>query len=142
MFPWVRTQTATSKMPFSLVDDLRCRQNRRLADGGNPHSKLPRLKLLDLKPTTGDFWNRPDIAAEQHAVAAKHWLKRAPLGFRREVATRGRAGSRATFATLAARAKQQWLFVVITPLEHDVYPHFKPPAAQGWALGRYVNSVN
>ena len=39
-----------------------------------------------------------------------NWLKRAPLGFRREVAARGCAGSRATFATLAAWAKQQRLF--------------------------------
>ena len=37
-----------------LVDALGRRQGRRLACGGDPHSKLPRL--LGLKPTTGDFW--------------------------------------------------------------------------------------
>ena len=43
----------------SLVDDLRRRQNRRLAEGSDPHSKLP--QLLHLKPTTGDFWCHLDI---------------------------------------------------------------------------------
>ena len=38
-------------------------------------------------------------------MTAKHWLKRAPLSFRREVAAHARAGLRATFATLAAQAK-------------------------------------
>ena len=45
-----------------LVDDLRRRQRLRLAEGGDPHSKLPRL--LELKPTTGRLWYRPDMTAE------------------------------------------------------------------------------
>ena len=36
-----------------LVVDLHRRQERRLADGSDPHSKLPRL--LELPPTTGKF---------------------------------------------------------------------------------------
>ena len=49
-----------------LVDDLRRRQSRRLAEGSDPHSKLPRL--LELTPTTGKLIKhsyRPDMTAEQ-----------------------------------------------------------------------------
>ena len=53
-----------------LVDDLRRGQSRQLAEGGDMHSKLP--GLLDLKPTTSDFWYRPDMTAEPHAVTARH----------------------------------------------------------------------
>ena len=73
----------------SLADDLRRPQKRRLAYSGDPHSKLPRL--LDLRPMAGDFWYRPDITAEHHAVAARHWLARALLSFRQEVMARGHA---------------------------------------------------
>ena len=130
-----------------LVDGLRRRQGRRLAEGGDPHSKLPRL--LDLQPTTGRNWYRPDMTAEHHAATAKEWLMRALLSFRQETAARGRAGSRAAFDALAARGKQRWLFVepcmrdplMVTPLDHGTHPHFKLPQAQGRALQRYVNAV-
>ena len=130
-----------------LVVDLRRRQDRRLAEGGDPHSKLPRL--LDLPPTTGKFWFRPDMTAEHHAATIQHWGKRAPHSFRQATVPRGQAGSRTSFDTLAARAKQQWLFVepcmreplMVTPLESNSHPHFKPPPAQGWALKCYENEV-
>ena len=130
-----------------VVDDLRRRQNRWLAEGGDPHSKLPRL--LDLQPTTGSLWYRPDMTAEHHALTARHWHTRAPLIFRQETAARGRAGSRSAFAALAACVKQQWLFVepcmwgplMVTPLGHGPHLHFKLPQAQGWALKRYDNAV-
>ena len=83
----------------SLVDDLRRRQNRRLTEGGDTHSKLPRL--LELQSTTGKHWYRPHMTAEHHAVTIRHWEMRAPLSFREETAARGQAGSRTTFATLA-----------------------------------------
>ena len=59
---------------LGLVGDLRRRQGRRLACSGtnDPHSKLPRL--LDLKSTTGDFWNRPDMTVGHHVVTSRHWL--------------------------------------------------------------------
>ena len=111
-----------------LVDDLGRRQSRRLAEGDDPHSKLPRL--LELKPTTGKHWYRPDMTAQHHAVTVRDWEKRAPLSFRAQTAARGRAGSRATFAAQLARARQQWLLVepcvheplMITPLSHDEDP--------------------
>ena len=53
----------------SLVDDLRCRQRRRLAEGGDPHSKLPRL--LELTPTTGKLWYRPDMTAEHQCCTTR-----------------------------------------------------------------------
>ena len=89
------------------------------------------------------------MTAEHHAVTARHWLAHAPLGFRQEVAACGRPGSRPTFATRAACARQQWLFVepcmqeplMVTPLGSDVHPHFKLPNAQGRALKRYENMV-
>ena len=120
-----------------LVDVLRHRQNRRLEEGSDPHSKLPHLS--ELQPTTGKNWYRPDMTAEHHAATAKHWIVRAPLSFRQETATHGRAGSRAAFADLAARAKQRWLFVepcvrdplMVTPLDQGLHPHFKPLQAQG-----------
>ena len=82
---------------------------------------------------TGDFWYRPDMTAEPHAVTTRHWLTRAPLSFCQETAARGRAGSRTAFAALSTRAKQQWLFVepcmreplMVMPLRHGVHPHFK-----------------
>ena len=125
----------------SLVDDLRRRQNRRLAEGGDPHSKLPRL--LELQPTTGKQWYRPDMTAEHHAATVRDWEKRAPLSFCQQTAACGHAGSRTTFATLSARARQQWLLVepcmreplMLTPLDYDTHPHFKRPPPQGWSLG-------
>ena len=131
----------------SLVDDLRGRQRLRLAEGGDPHSKLPRL--LELKPTTGKLWYRPDMTAEQHAATVQHWEARAPLGFRQMTAPRGRAGSRTNFSTLAARAKQRWLLVepcvrdplMVTPLGPSPHPHFKPPPEHGWALQCYDREV-
>ena len=130
-----------------LVDDLRGRQRLRLAEGGDPHSKLPRL--LGLKPTTSKLWYRPDMTAEQHAATVQHWEARAPLGFRQLTAPRGQAGSRANFSTLAARAKQQWLLVepcvheplMVTPLGSSSHPHFKTPPAHGWALQCYDREV-
>ena len=59
-----------------------------------PGSKPSLRRRLDLKSTTGDFWYRPDMTAEHHAVTVRHWLVRAPLGFHQEVAAYGRAGSR------------------------------------------------
>ena len=122
-----------------LVADLRRRQERRLAEGGDPHSKLPRL--LELPPTAGKHWYRPEMTAEHHAAPVQHLDKRAPLEqLRRATAPRGLAGSRtATFGALVARAKQQWLFVepcmreplMITPLGQGSHPHFKPPPPQG-----------
>ena len=130
-----------------LVDDLRRQQGRRLAGGGEPRSKLPRLS--ELQPMTGKNWYRPDMTAEHHAATAKHWLVRAPLSFCQETATRGRAGSRAAFADLAARAKQRRLFIepcvrdplMVAPLDQGPHPHFKLPQAQGWDLLRYANAV-
>ena len=87
-----------------LVEGLRSRQRRQLAEGGDPHSKLPRL--LDLPPTTGKFWFRPGMTAEHHAATIQHWDKRAPRSFRQATAPRGQACSRTNFDTLAARAKQ------------------------------------
>ena len=89
------------------------------------------------------------MRAEHHATTIQHWDKRASLSFRQETAPRGRAGSRTTFGTLVARAKQRWLFVEpcmreplrITPPEHGSHPHFKLPPAQGWALKRFDNEV-
>ena len=88
-----------------LVDDLRHQQNRRLAEGGDLHSKLPHL--LDLPLVTGKHWYRPNVTAEHHAVTVHHWDTPAPPIFRQETAARGRAGSRAAFAALAPCAKQQ-----------------------------------
>ena len=130
-----------------LVDDLGRRQSRRLAEGDDPHSKLPRL--LELKPTTGKHWYRPDMTAQHHAVTVRDWEKRAPLSFRAQTAARGRAGSRATFTAQLARARQQWLLVepcmreplMITPLSHDEHPHFKRPPPQGWSHGCYGAAV-
>ena len=87
------------------MDDLRRRQRMRVAEGGDPHSKLPRLS--ELTPTTGKYWYRPDMTAEHHAATVRDWEKRAPLSFRTQTAARGRAGSRATFDTQLARARQQ-----------------------------------
>ena len=123
----------------SLVDDLRRRQRLRLAEGGDPHSKLPRL--LELAPMTGKFWYRPDMTAEHHAATVRDWVKRAPSSFRAQTAVRGRAGSRATFDTKLTHARQQWLFVepcmreplMITPLNSEEHPHFKRPPPQGWS---------
>ena len=89
VFPQVRIDPDGNIKDAGLVEDLRRRQNRRLACGADPHSKLPRL--LDLKPTMGDFWyistsgTCSDMTAEHHAVTAKHWLTRAPLSFCPEV---------------------------------------------------------
>ena len=121
--------------------------DRRLTESGDLHSKLPRL--LELQPTTGKHWYHPGMTAEHHAATVRHWEKRAPLSFPQETAARGHAGSRTTFATLAARARQQWLFVepcmreplMITPLGHGSHPHFKLPQAQGWALKCFDNAV-
>ena len=63
--------------------------------------------------------------------------------------SRGQAGPRTNFDTLAARAKQQWPFVepcmceppMVTPLKSNSQPHFKPPLAQGWPLQCYENEV-
>ena len=116
-----------------LVDDLRRRQKLRLVEGGDPHSKLPRL--LELTPTTGKLWYRPDMTAEHHAATVQDWEKGAPSSFRRQTAARGHAGLRTTFATRLSHAKQQWLLVepcmrdplMITPLGQDAHPHFKRP---------------
>ena len=64
-----------------IVDDLRRRQSRRLAEGGDPHSKLPRL--LELTPMTGKLWYRPDMTAEHHAATVEPWGKYAPHSFAR-----------------------------------------------------------
>ena len=131
----------------SLMDDLRRRQTRRLAAGGDPHSKLPRL--LELTTTTGKHWYRPDMTAEHHAATVQDWAKRAPSSFRRQTAARGQAGSRATFDTQLACARQQWLLVepcmreplMITPLGQDEHPYFKRPPPQGWSHGCYGMAV-
>ena len=89
------------------------------------------------------------MTAEHHAVTAKHRRVRAPLSFCQETAACGRAGSRAAFADLAARAKQRWLFVepcvreplMVTPLGQDPHPHFKLLQVQGWDLRRYASAV-
>ena len=83
-----------------LVDDLRRQQGRRLAEGADPHSKLPHLS--DLQPTTVRNWYRPDMTAEHHAATAKDWLVRAPLSFHQETAACGCTGSHAAFGALAA----------------------------------------
>ena len=122
-----------------LVDDLRRRQRLRLAEGGDPHSKLHRL--LEIAPTTGKLWYRPDMTAEHHASTVQDWERRAPLSFRAQTAVRGRAGSRSSFATQLARARQEWLFVepcmreplMVTPLGSNVHPHFKRPPPHGWS---------
>ena len=88
----------------SLVDDLRQRQRLRLAEGGDPHSKLHRL--LEIAPTTGKLWYRPDMTAEHHASTVRDWEQRAPLSFRAQTAARGRAGSRSTFNAQLARARR------------------------------------
>ena len=91
---------------------------------------------------TGKLWYCPDMAAEHHAATAQHWEKHVPHGFCQMTASHGQAGSRTNFGSLAARAKQQWLFVepcmceplMVTLLKSTSHPHFKPPPAQGWAL--------
>ena len=131
----------------SLVDDLRSRQRMRLAEGGDPHSKLHRLS--ELTPTTGKYWCQPDMTAAHHAATACAWEKRAPLSFRTQTAARGQAGSCATFETQLARARQQWLFVepcmreplMITPLTSGEHPHFKQPPPQGWSRECYAAAV-
>ena len=131
----------------SLVDDLRRRQRMRLAEGGDPHSKLHRLSELTL--TTGKYWYRTDMTAEHHAATACDWEKRAPLSFRTQTAARGRAGSRATFDAQLARARQQWLFVepcmreplMITPLNSGEHPHFKRPPPQGRRRAFHVSAT-
>ena len=92
-----------------LVDNLRRQQRRRLAEGGDPHLKLPRL--LELTPMTGKHWYRLDMTAEHHAVTVRDWEVRAPSSFREQTAAPGRAGSRANFAAQLTRARQQWLLV-------------------------------
>ena len=89
------------------------------------------------------------MTAEHHAATACDWKKRAPLSFRAQTAVRGRAGSRATFETQLARARQQWLFVepcmreplMVTPLSSDEHPHFKRPPPQGWSHECYAAAV-
>ena len=112
-----------------------------MAEGGDPHSKLHRL--LEIAPSTGRHWYRPDMTAEHHASTVQDWVQRAPSSFRAQTAARGRAGSRSTFDAQLARARQEWLFVepcmrdplMITPLGPSVHPHFKQPPPQGWSQG-------
>ena len=67
-----------------------------------------------------------------------------------QTAANGNAGSRATFATQLAHARQRWLLVelcmceplMITPLGQDEHPHFKRPPLQGWLLRCYGIAVS
>ena len=86
-------------------------------------------------------WVHPKIAAINGRIRKAAAFEMAP-------STDGgprRAGSRATFATQLARARQQWLFVepcmheplMITPLDSGDHPHFKCPLPQGWSRECY-----
>ena len=91
----------------------------------------------------------PHFRRIPHAATIQHWDKRAPHSFRLATAHHRQAGLRTNFDTLAARAKQRWLFdapcmrvpLMVTPLESNSPPHFKLPSAQGYALGTYDREV-
>ena len=92
-----------------LAVDLCHQQEQQLAEGSDPHLKLP--CLLELPPMTGKFWFRLDMTTGHHVAMIQHWGKHAPHSFRQATAPHRQAGSRTNFGTLAAHTKQQWLFV-------------------------------